>query len=96
MRILECITKSVRWIPSIFVTGVVLWSYYAYVVELCILTVDTTWERIIYLTLYHPFLIMFCWSFWQTVFTEPIYPKQGFYLTREETHKVIFDYFLSM
>ena len=25
MRIIECITKSVRWIPAIFVTGVVLW-----------------------------------------------------------------------
>lgn len=90
MRIIECITKSVRWIPSIFVTGVVLWSYYAYVVELCILTVDSTIERVLFLTLYHPFLVFFVWSFWQTVFTETLHPKQDFYLTREEIHKVHF------
>jgi len=88
MRVIECITKSVRWIPAIFVTGVVLWSYYAYVVELCIMTVDSTWERALYLTLYHPFLILFVWSFWQTIFTEPATPKQEYYLTRQEVQKV--------
>ena len=88
MRVIECITRSVRWVPSIFVTGVVLWSYYAYVVELCILTIESSVERVLFLTLYHPFLILFVWSFWQTVFTDTCHPKQEFYLTREEIHKV--------
>ena len=54
------------------------------------MTVDSTWERALYLTLYHPFLILFVWSFWQTIFTEPATPKQEYYLTRQEVQKVRF------
>ena len=88
MRILECFTRTIRWVPSVFVTGVVLWSYYAYVVELCIMTVQINWERIVYLTLYHPILFLFVWSYWQTVFTDPLHPRQEYFLTVEEVHKV--------
>ena len=77
MKVLEIITRAIRWIPSIFVTGVIFWSYYAYVVELCIMTVEVTWERILYMTLYHPLLFMFIWAYWQTVFTEPASPRSG-------------------
>ena len=90
MRILECFTRTIRWVPSVFVTGVVLWSYYAYVVELCIMTVQINWERIVYLTIYHPILFLFVWSYWQTVFTDPLHPRQEYFLTVEEVHKVSF------
>ena len=88
MKVIEIITRAIRWVPSIFVTGVIFWSYYAYVVELCIMTVEVTWERILYMTLYHPLLFMFIWAYWQTVFTEPAYPRSEYYLSRDEVHKV--------
>lgn len=88
MKVIECITRAIRWIPSIFVTGVIFWSYYAYVVELCIMTVEITWERIIYMTIYHPLLFMFIWAYWQTVFTDPAHPRSEYYLSRDEVHKV--------
>ena len=51
-------------------------------------TVETPYERIIYLTLYHPVLFLFIWSYWQTVFTDPLYPRSEYFLTREEINKV--------
>ena len=52
------------------------------------MTVEVTWERILYMTIYHPLLFMFIWAYWQTVFTEPAYPRSEYYLSRDEVHKV--------
>lgn len=61
--------KILKWFPVLFIVLIVAWSYYAYVVELSILTIEEIWKTILYIILYHVVLVMFCWSYVQTIFT---------------------------
>ena len=63
--------RLAKWIPVVFIASIVVWSYYAYVVHLCILTVTSNWERGLLLCLFHVFFVLFVWSYWKTVFTPP-------------------------
>ncbi|XP_025086688.1 palmitoyltransferase ZDHHC15B-like [Pomacea canaliculata] len=72
--------NAVKWSPVIFISAIVIWSYYAYVVEMCIFTSDQIWEKVILLLLYHPVLFMFLWSYWQTIFTKSGRVPRDFYL----------------
>lgn len=69
--------KLFKWFPVLFITAVIGWSYYSYVIQLCFLTVENMAEKVCYLITYHPLLVLFLWSYWQTIFTD-VYsiPKQ--------------------
>lgn len=45
-HVLRCCQRGLAWIPVIFIALVVCWSYYAYVVELCIRKC-TSWSRLV-------------------------------------------------
>ncbi|CAC5414536.1 ZDHHC2_15_20 [Mytilus coruscus] len=60
----------VRWFPVVFITAVIVWSYYAYVVALCVYTVPSIAEKVIYLLIYHPILVIFLWAYAKTIFTD--------------------------
>uniref|UniRef100_A0A1I8PRL7 Palmitoyltransferase n=1 Tax=Stomoxys calcitrans TaxID=35570 RepID=A0A1I8PRL7_STOCA len=61
--------QAIKWIPVIFIASVIAWSYYAYVVELCVLAIESTFEKIAFLIFYHVICVLFFWSYWNTVFT---------------------------
>ncbi|TSP25393.1 Palmitoyltransferase ZDHHC2 [Bagarius yarrelli] len=67
--------RVVHWIPVLFVCALVAWSYYAYVIQLCV---------VIYLMAYHVSFIMFVWSYWQTIFTKPVNPLKQFHLSHTD------------
>ncbi|KAH1023431.1 hypothetical protein HUJ04_012634 [Dendroctonus ponderosae] len=62
--------KAVKWIPVLFIITIVAWSYYAYVIQLCLITVENTIAQIFYFIFFHLFFFMFCWSYAQTIFTD--------------------------
>lgn len=82
------IIHSVKWVPVLFLICTVAWSYYAYVFQLCILTVKTFFEKIIYLIIYHFLLVIFLWTYWLTIFTPPATVPRKFLLPPEEFEKM--------
>ncbi|XP_027960772.1 palmitoyltransferase ZDHHC20 isoform X4 [Eumetopias jubatus] len=86
----RCCQRSVGWVPVLFITFVVVWSYYAYVVELCVFTLSGNGENgkaVVYLVAFHLFFVMFVWSYWMTIFTSPASPSKEFYLSSSEKER---------
>jgi len=67
-RCKPCI-EFTKWLPVVFIVTVIAWSYYAFAIQLCILTMKELWLQIFSLTVYHIVLFLFLWAYWKTVFT---------------------------
>ncbi|XP_016394647.1 probable palmitoyltransferase ZDHHC20 isoform X2 [Sinocyclocheilus rhinocerous] len=80
----RCCQRGLSWIPVIFINLVVCWSYYAYVVELCIYTIANTEEQVIYLIVFHVFFFVFIWSYWKTIISKPASPSKEFCLPKAD------------
>ncbi|XP_059051661.1 palmitoyltransferase ZDHHC15B-like isoform X1 [Achroia grisella] len=81
--------RAFKWLPVLLIVSIVTWSYYAYVFQLCIVTIDSTAQQCVYMVLYHILLIMFAWSYWRTIFADirPIPDK--YKLPDEELEKLL-------
>jgi palmitoyltransferase len=64
-------TPPTRWVPVLVISGIVAWSYYAYVAELCIKNVESDAVKVVFLVGYHIVLTLFLASYWRTVWTRP-------------------------
>ena len=62
------IAEGIKWLPVTFITAVIGWSYYAFVVVVCFQTVENLAEKIIFLIFYHIILALFVWSYFKTIF----------------------------
>nr|XP_055063994.1 palmitoyltransferase ZDHHC20-A isoform X2 [Misgurnus anguillicaudatus] len=80
----RCCQRGLSWIPVIFINLIVGWSYYAYVMELCIYTITNTEEQVIYLIVFHIFFFIFMWSYWKAIISKPIGPSKEFCLPKAE------------
>ncbi|CAF1595736.1 unnamed protein product [Adineta ricciae] len=83
-----CCFETLKSIPVVFILAIVAWSYYAYVVQMCILTIDSVPKKIIYLLLYHPLLFLFLWSYYRTMFKPLAGPPSEFYVGEAEGERI--------
>ncbi|XP_068619465.1 palmitoyltransferase ZDHHC15B-like isoform X2 [Battus philenor] len=81
--------RAFKWLPVLLVVSIITWSYYAYVIQLCIFTIESTVQQCIYLIVYHMLLVMFCWSYWQTIFAEIKQIPEKYKLPEEEVEKLL-------
>lgn len=63
----NCCIKAAKWIPVLFVLTIFSWSYYAYVYEFCVLTVDLQSAMVIFLVFHQVVFFMMLWSYAQTI-----------------------------
>ncbi|XP_018395429.1 PREDICTED: palmitoyltransferase ZDHHC2 isoform X4 [Cyphomyrmex costatus] len=80
--------KAVKWLPVIFILTIVAWSYYAYVVQLCYYTIDNYVQKVFYLLFFHILILMFLWSYWQTMCTDLIPVPDKFKIPDVEMEKL--------
>jgi len=62
------VAEGIKWLPVAFISAVIGWSYYAFVVVVCFQTVESLAEKIIFLIFYHLILTLFVWSYFKTIF----------------------------
>lgn len=75
------------WIPVLIICAVLIWSYYAYVVQLCFFTVQNHLEKALYLLVFHVSFVMFCWTYWKAIFTPPATPCRKFHLSYRDKER---------
>ncbi|KAM4674498.1 LOW QUALITY PROTEIN: palmitoyltransferase ZDHHC2 [Amazona ochrocephala] len=73
--------RLLYWVPVLFISSILCWSYYAYVTQLCLLTITNIGEKVVCLVAYHIFFMLFVWSYWKTIFTLPMNPSKEFHLS---------------
>ena len=79
--------QGAKWLPVVLIVAIVTWSYYAYIVHLCIFTVineSGPMPGVILAAFYHVFLIPFLMAYWQTVWSKPGKVPPSFALTQSE------------
>jgi len=82
------IVSLFKWIPVLVISGIVSWSYYAYVAELCIKRVESDVAKVLFLIGYHITITMFLASYWRTVWTRPGDIPKRFQLTADELNSL--------
>ncbi|KAG8432475.1 hypothetical protein GDO86_016932 [Hymenochirus boettgeri] len=66
------------WLPVSLVFIILLFSYGAYVGNLCVFAVNSITEKACYLVIYHLLLFMLLWTYLVTMFTPPAKPPKAF------------------
>ncbi|XP_049602974.1 palmitoyltransferase ZDHHC15B [Syngnathus scovelli] len=86
-RGLRCCQRVFSWIPVLIIASVVLWSYYAYVFQLCLFTLSNTLEKVAYLLVFHVCFGMFSWTYWKSIVTPAASPCKKFQLSYSDKQR---------
>ncbi|OQV13235.1 Palmitoyltransferase ZDHHC2 [Hypsibius exemplaris] len=86
--IVRALITVFKWFPVVFISAVVIWSYYAFVVQLCVLEIKSECEKAMYLIFYHFFFVMFAWSYYQCLFTNAARIPDRFHLPPEQVAQI--------
>ena len=79
----------VKSLPVIFISCIVGWSYYAYVVAVVFTAmVENVVEQILCAVVFHGIAVMFVWSYYMVVFTPPGSVPQSWRLTKLDVDKL--------
>ncbi|KAJ2954740.1 hypothetical protein O0L34_g3043 [Tuta absoluta] len=81
--------RAFKWVPVLLILSIVTWSYYAYVVQLCIFTITSTVQQCLYLIVFHILLFMFIWSYMRTIFATIQPVPDRFKLPETEIEKLL-------
>lgn len=82
--------QGCKWLPVLFILAVLSWGYYAFVIELCLLTLMDNFVILCVLLLvtFHYLIAMTLWSYYQTIFTPPGSVPREFWLTIQELEAI--------
>ncbi|XP_078254120.1 palmitoyltransferase ZDHHC2 [Rhinoraja longicauda] len=87
-RTLKRCQRVLYWVPVFFIGLIACWSYYAYVVQLCVVSMKNIGEKVVCLVFYHLLFLMFVWSYWKTIFTKPMNPTKEFHLSYTDREQI--------
>jgi hypothetical protein len=83
----ECCVLVGRVVPVLFILAIIGWSYYAYVVHVCLDTVTNLPETVVYLVFYHLLLLLLLWCFFAVMLTPTAQVPPQFFLTQSELQR---------
>ena len=68
-----------KWLPVLFIVSVLCWGYYAYVIQLNLINIESVIIKALYLSVFHVIYVLTMWSYWQTIFTESAHIPRDVY-----------------
>ncbi|XP_074593321.1 palmitoyltransferase ZDHHC15B-like isoform X2 [Brevipalpus obovatus] len=77
-----------KWVPVIFISAVLFWGYYAYVIQLCWFNMDSVILKVLCLIAFHFLYIMTFWSYYQVIFTQPGIIPKDFWFTLDDNDRI--------
>lgn len=78
-----------KWTPVLIILAITSWSYYAYVMELCVYNKANLINMILLLSFYHITLILFVWSYWKTIITSLVHIPDQWRIPDEEVNHLL-------
>ncbi|KAG5680077.1 hypothetical protein PVAND_009604 [Polypedilum vanderplanki] len=85
----EIFLRIFKFIPVVFITAIIVWSWYAYVIELCFGVVNNGIEAFFLLVFYHISLFFLLWSYYKTIFTKIALVPTQFKISRSEMEQLV-------